>query len=316
MLEQYRVSAHTLFSRILNAAKSFAFAALSRMKLHGINRRRITRGLNAFINDKSVCGISTTTRKTPLVVSLTTFPGRIGDVCLTLFSLMRQTTPPDAIVLWLAREQFPLGDEELPPPISRLTDKGLSVKWCENIGSFKKYIPALREFSDCTIVTADDDLFYPPDWLEKLVHSASRLPDAIHAHFVRRINPRTPYSTWELSAGGEVLPLARALPMTGAGVLIPPGFPFGEDIGCVGKFMALCPTQDDMWLWAMSLQSGRSVCVPSGRMSFLTYTDPWSQVSAKSGSLWQQNKHLNDGVFTALCSEYAQNQRQPAAQFH
>ena len=38
-----------------------------------------------------------------IVVSLTTYPARIGTVNQVVESIMRQSLPPDQIVLWLSR---------------------------------------------------------------------------------------------------------------------------------------------------------------------------------------------------------------------
>ena len=48
-----------------------------------------------------------------MVVSLTTFPLRIGKVHLTIQSILRQSRPADRILLWLSKEEFP---EEAPLP--------------------------------------------------------------------------------------------------------------------------------------------------------------------------------------------------------
>jgi len=49
-----------------------------------------------------------------------------------------------------------------------------SVEWqiCPNWRSYKKMVPALLEAPGAYIVTADDDVYYPADWLEKLVAHA------------------------------------------------------------------------------------------------------------------------------------------------
>ena len=48
-----------------------------------------------------------TNRKEKIIVSLTSFPGRINEVWICIESLMRQTFKPDAIELWLSLKQFP-----------------------------------------------------------------------------------------------------------------------------------------------------------------------------------------------------------------
>jgi hypothetical protein len=41
------------------------------------------------------------------IVSLTSCPERMYDIHFCTFSLLNQITKPDAVILWLAEEQFP-----------------------------------------------------------------------------------------------------------------------------------------------------------------------------------------------------------------
>ncbi|HSQ42910.1 MAG TPA: glycosyltransferase family A protein, partial [Fibrobacteraceae bacterium] len=101
-----------------------------------------------------------------LVVSLTTYPARIGLVHLALESLLRQTLRPDRILLWLAEEQFP--QRRLPPQLVRLQQRGLEVLFRKNLGPHTKYLYALQDFTQEIVVTVDDDCFYPPTLLAEL----------------------------------------------------------------------------------------------------------------------------------------------------
>ena len=103
-----------------------------------------------------------------LVVSLTSYPPRFGTLALTLRSLLCQTVRPDHLILWIAPADFAL----LPQSVRRLQARGLTIRLAEDIKSYKKIIPALDQFPDAFIVTADDDLFYWQSWLEELVKGA------------------------------------------------------------------------------------------------------------------------------------------------
>ena len=52
-------------------------------------------------------GVTNNKRDTKLIVSLTTFPGRINSVHKTISTLLTQTLKPDEVILWLAEAQFP-----------------------------------------------------------------------------------------------------------------------------------------------------------------------------------------------------------------
>ena len=45
-------------------------------------------------------------RKPLIVVSLTSYPGRIDVVHKTITTLLHQSLKPDVVILWLAHEQF------------------------------------------------------------------------------------------------------------------------------------------------------------------------------------------------------------------
>ena len=48
-------------------------------------------------------GINQVKRKENIIVSLTSYPKRIGTVWLTIETLLRQSVKPDEIILWLAQ---------------------------------------------------------------------------------------------------------------------------------------------------------------------------------------------------------------------
>ena len=65
--------------------------------------------------------------------------------------------------------------------VTRLRAYGLEIRFCENLRSYKKIIPALQEYPDAILVTADDDWLYTQDWLAGLWHPYERHPHDIHA---------------------------------------------------------------------------------------------------------------------------------------
>jgi protein O-GlcNAc transferase len=119
----------------------------------------------------------------PLIVSLTSYPARFSTLPLTLKCLLSQSMHPDRIILWIAHED----KQELTKDILAFKKKGVEIKFCEDLRAFKKIIPTLELEPDTYIVTADDDAFYPPEWLEKLVTCAQENPGEVIAHRVRRI---------------------------------------------------------------------------------------------------------------------------------
>ena len=90
-----------------------------------------------------------------VIVSLTTYGRRVRKVHYTIISLLRQSYKPDMVILWLDNENW--NDQNLPNTLLKLKEKGLTIKYCADLKSYKKLIPALMEYPDSIIVTCDDD---------------------------------------------------------------------------------------------------------------------------------------------------------------
>ena len=87
---------------------------------------------------KRYSGITDVKRERKVIVSLTSFPARIDTVYITIKSILMQSLKPDLIILWLAHEQFPQKENELPRNLLELKKYGLAIEWCYDIKSYKK----------------------------------------------------------------------------------------------------------------------------------------------------------------------------------
>src|SRR5437667_6509318 len=118
-----------------------------------------------------------------VIVSLSTVPDRINNLRPTIRSLLKQTRPPDEIVLAIpefsVREQRPY---VVPKYISRLPrvrvlrcreDWGPATKF---IGAIQDELAAGRE--NTLIMVVDDDRIYPRDALETYLYYSEQLPNA------------------------------------------------------------------------------------------------------------------------------------------
>src|SRR5215469_5408383 len=118
-----------------------------------------------------------------VIASLSTVPDRINNLRPTIRSLLKQTRPPDEIVLAIpgfsVREQRPY---VVPKYISRLPrvrvlhcaeDWGPATKF---IGAIQDELAAQRENS--LIMVVDDDRLYPRDALETYLYYSGQLPNA------------------------------------------------------------------------------------------------------------------------------------------
>ena len=196
-------------------------------------------------------GVTHIKRTPKLVVSLTSHPGRINVVDRTIDSILRQSLKPDYVILWLAESQFPQRERSLPRSLKKYIKHGLLIKWCEDIRSYKKLIPALKMFPNDIVVTADDDLVFEENWLEALYVSYIKYPDCIHGHHAYFYQFDDEYNLKKISINNVCGQLQGTIILgSGAGILFPPQSLYNN---CVtDEYMSLAPSNDDMWWWAMA----------------------------------------------------------------
>jgi len=219
-------------------------------------------------------GITTEKRSPQLIVSLTSFPARINTVHLTINTLLRQKTKPDRIILWLTEEQFP--NKNLPSELTRLLDLGLEIKYCEDLKSYKKLVPALREFPNDIIVTADDDMYYKEDWLEGLYNAYLKNPENIYTRRGCRIkivdNKITVLKPRSYNFDYKFPIDMNNLIMGGSGTLYPPKSLY-KDIFNIEQVKSLIPTHDDIYFWIMAILNNKKIGVVGGFDYSFYYTE-------------------------------------------
>src|SRR5690606_5111335 len=149
----------------------------------------------------------------------------------------------------------------------KYTSYGLEIRFKkEDIRSHKKYYYAMQEFPEATIITFDDDVFYPKDTIEKLLLSSMEFPDTIIMN--RGWEPRfrngkpIPYKEWEILKG-ESFPSFNNF-LTGIyGVLYPP-YSLHHEYKRKDVFMHNCRLADDIWLYAMALLNNTKLVKSKG----------------------------------------------------
>ena len=188
-----------------------------------------------------------------IIISITSYPLRINTVHITINSLITQTIKADKIILWLAKEQFPNLEQELPQPLINLKKYNFSIEWYHDIRSYKKLIPALKKYPDAIIVTADDDNIYQSTWLEKLIASYKQHPNDIHAH---RVTKFFYHNGFDAIGGGSFYANASYLnKLVGVGGVLYPPHCFSQNILNESLMMQLAPTNDDQWFTFSSSSS-------------------------------------------------------------
>lgn len=269
--------------------------------------------LNPYIRYKSsfagsLSGINQVLRKVPIIVSLTSYEERFKDLELSLYSLINQTIKPDRIILWLS-DEYNLSD--IPYSITKYVKNGLEIRFVKDIRSYTKIIYALKEFPYAINISADDDIYYPKDWLEKLYLSYIACPDDIHVHRAHRVKYMyghlLPYNEWTKHVEEESARYDNFLTGVG-GVLYPPDC-FTADVFREDIFLKYAPFADDIWFWLMAVVSDRKIRVVQNHCRTLTCTDIFSHIGLyKRRSLYSINKFgENDKQLKELLKFYGSN---------
>jgi len=191
------------------------------------------------------------------IVSLTSYGRRVqeGIVCYSIYSILRQTVQPKRIILWLSETEW--NDTNLPRQVAALRDKGVEIRYCADMRSYKKLLPMIHLCPEDNIVTIDDDIIYPRVLIAQLAETHRMHPQAVIAPFLykplRTANSFAPYLTWPFDT-----PERDSLfhfPMGGTGCWYPPH--------CLKKEMLdytitqqLAPNADDIWFWAAGIANG------------------------------------------------------------
>lgn len=236
-----------------------------------------------------------------VVVSVTSIPERVELFLGELGWLARQTVRPRAFVVWLGEELFPAA---LRREVAALAlPEGVEIRYRPDLGPQTKLLHALREFPDLPVATVDDDVIYPPFWLEELHASYVAAPAHIHCYRAHRIvlgagGRLAPYKEWAWLAPGPRGPSHMLFPTGTCGVLYPPGALDGR-VFDVEAMRRLCPTADDTWFKAMALLGGtRAQKVRAESLEF-----PHIAGSERK-MLWTVNKERNDAQLAAVFDHY------------
>lgn len=220
-------------------------------------------------------------------VSLTSYGKRLSTVWLAIESIGRGTVRPRRLILWLDDEY---AVAKPPEPLRRLKERGLEILSCRNYGPHKKYFPyvsqMLTDEPDVPLVTADDDVLYPPAWLQELM--AAHHQGQVTA-FRARIRTDEPYKDWPL-CDAVATPLDRTFATGVSGAAYPREVLMalrnrGEE------FMSACPRADDFWLHYAAVKVGVPV-----RQVRKNAAEWWSIPSTIFDGLHRENLAANDKI--------------------
>ena len=203
-------------------------------------------------------GLNKSKREDHIVVSLTSFPKRFPYIGLCLKSLIAQTVKPDKIIVYLGSDSTP---DMLTEEMIYFKKYGVEYRFDNelNLMPHKKYFYAMQEYKDSIVITADDDVIYPKNWLKTLYESYKHYPKAVSARRVHQIRfdekgKMIPYDSWKDQCRSIKIPSKQLIATGNSGVLYPPNC-FNADAFDVEAIMQLCLRTDDLWLKCMEIKN-------------------------------------------------------------
>lgn len=237
-----------------------------------------------------------------IIISMTSFPKRIGTVWISIESIFRQSVKPRIIYLWLSKDQFGSKDN-LPSRLLKYQKRGLVINFVdEDLRSHKKYHyidDKIWTDKDC-IVTIDDDIIYDKKLLERLIFYHNKFPQAIICDYGHRIlhdkfGELKSYNDWG-SIEQICIPVNDAFFGSGGGTLFPKNSLY-KDLNNKELFMQLTPFADDIWLNCMAKFNGTKICCLGTKFFMYNTFD-------KSSTLISFNITHNDEQLAAMASYY------------
>lgn len=223
--------------------------------------------------------------ETNSIISLTTYGVRTNKVYITLDSIFSQSVRPYKVILWLSEEEYSL--RSLPVELKSRMEKYdfFEVRFCEDLKPHKKYYYSMALFPENNIITADDDVFYPHDWLATLITLHRRYPSSIACNNAHKITTCDgsicPYDDW-FCLTSEQGPSLLLCPIGVGGVLYPP-YSLHKDVFRKDIIRDACLNADDLWLRTMGMLNETTV-VNSNRYSYTFLSVEGAKATALSNS--------------------------------
>jgi hypothetical protein len=194
-----------------------------------------------------------------IIVSLTSYGSRMYEVCFAIESIMQQTIKPNKIILWIDNSYK---DKPIPEALLKQQERGLIIKFTDDIRSYKKLVPTLELYPNDVIITIDDDAYYQFDLIERMIKAYKCNPSSIHACNtpVMQLDDKgklKPYLQWMRNSSNS--DNSQRLFFVGVGGVLYPPHSLDTEVLNKAIFTSICPTADDVWFNAMALKKGTLV---------------------------------------------------------
>lgn len=217
---------------------------------------------------------------------------------LAIESLLRQNEKPDRIILNLFEGEFP--GRVLPFTIRHQMKRGLEINWVKkNLKVFLKVMPTVQKYPNAVIVAVDDDVIYPSERLSHLIEGHKRHPDCVICTDARVMKKKgrslLPVHQWYFSglqnmSTQEMGPSSDFIPEGIYGFLFPvnsfcQSYFFNSEL-----FFNLCPTDDDLWLYTMTILNEKKIFKIGKGMKPTVCVSGAQNIPT---SLWRQNGFMS-----------------------
>jgi hypothetical protein len=233
-------------------------------------------------------------------VSVTSHPARFNALATSLAALKTQILQPQSINVFIADSDMAV----LPDSVKQLEKSGyIKITSCDDLGSGKKLIPALKTQGKHPIITIDDDLYFENDLFLHLMINHYLYPATIIAARVHRLATNEAgevlsFSEWHKHYDLTQGPAKDLMPTTGAGTLFPPKA-LHEDASDSALYTKLSHNTDDLWWYFQARRKGTLIRRLSG-LDHLNFIDSTQEVG-----LWKNgNQDRNEVNLKALLDQY------------
>lgn len=186
-----------------------------------------------------------------IYLSMTSIFQRQDKLLRTLKSIIYQTLLPCKCYIYLSTEPYLLDKGFKDKMINKELAEFLNnynifeVRWCQNIGPYRKLLPLLKEKwnEDCLILTIDDDIYYDPKLINQLVTDYNK--DKCCIAYRGFTLPGLKYTKSATRYRKHLHNFANG----GVGTVHHPSFyhKTGDLIFNLQYIMELCKTSDDIW---------------------------------------------------------------------
>lgn len=242
-------------------------------------------------------------RNENIVISMTTFPPRFKKIGLVIKSILLQRFKPDKIIVYLDGKTT---YNDLTEEMKAFQEYGVEYRFHNEtlLKCHCKYFFAMKEFPNSVIVTTDDDVILPPDWLKSLIDSYRKYPKAVSArrvHFMRHdAKAFLPYNHW-FDQYRTIKEPSHLLLATGVGGVLYPPHCLKEGLLNQNDIKKLSLECDDLWLKCWEVMSGVPVVWAYNNEVALGETEAEHEIALSKLNV---NERKNDVVLKNIIDYY------------